>query len=156
MLFVLDASRYTKKEDLEVAKKLKHKKVIIVVNKNDLKNKIDLTKIKALLPKAPSVYVSALKKKGLEKLEKEILKLFFQGDIFQKDEVIISNVRQKEAIARADKYLIDALKILESNKYEECVVFELKQALIALNEVIGENITEDILNAIFSRFCIGK
>ncbi len=156
VLLVLDGSRKIQKADLDVAKKIKHRKAIIVINKNDLGLKADLAPIKKLIPSAAVVRISALKKQGLGGLEKKILNMFFDGQIIGKDEFIISNLRQKEALENCYKNITAALEVVLTKGYEECLVFEIRQALDYLGQVVGENITEDILSNIFSRFCIGK
>jgi len=156
VLLVLDGSRKIRKADLAVAKKIKNRKAIIVINKNDLSLKADLALIKKLIPNAALVKISALKKQGLGGLEKKILSMFFHGQIIEKDEFIISNLRQKESLENCYKNIIAALEVVSLKGYEECLVFEIRQALDYLGQVVGDNITEDILSNIFSRFCIGK
>jgi tRNA modification GTPase len=156
VLFVLDGSRKIQKTDLAVAKKLQGKKIIIVVNKNDLAEKIDISLVKKIMPKSLIVKISALKKQGLKSLENGIINMFFKGEISGNDEFVISNLRQKEALEHCYKNVQSALGVVTEKGYEECFVFEIRQALDFLGQVAGDNITEDILNKIFSRFCIGK
>jgi tRNA modification GTPase len=156
VLFVLDSSRRINKTDISVAGLIKNKKVIIVINKSDLACKLDMTPIKKLLPNAARVTVSALQRKGFHQLEKKIIREFFQNDITQNGEVLVSSVRQKNALQNCYRALHNAIGLLANKAYEECLIFEIKQALSALGEVVGRNIDEDVLNNIFSRFCIGK
>jgi len=156
VLFVLDASRKISKTDIELAKRLKNKKVIIVVNKTDLKRKVDVSKIIRILPGRPLVEISAFKKQGIAKLGKKITAVFFNGHIFPNDGMLISNLRQKETLYKSYGFIKNAVKIIAEKGYDECVVFEIKQALEALGEVLGESVDEDIISNIFSRFCIGK
>lgn len=156
VLLVLDASRKISKTDIEVVKRVKNKKVIILVNKIDLKRKINTAEIFKLLPQSPRVEISALKKQGMAELGKKITATFFKGQMAQKDELLVSNLRQKQVLEKCHSFIADAIKIIAEKGYDECIVFEVKQALEALGEVVGENISEDIINNIFSRFCIGK
>ncbi|MBU1086427.1 MAG: tRNA uridine-5-carboxymethylaminomethyl(34) synthesis GTPase MnmE [Candidatus Omnitrophica bacterium] len=156
VLWVIDGSRKIQKADLAVAKKIAGRKAIIVVNKNDLSLKVDLAQIKKNMPDAAIVKISALKKQGLDSLEKTIINMFFKGQIVGKDEFIISNIRQKQALEDCYKNIQAALGVVTEKGYEECLVFEIRQALDFLGQVVGDNITEDILSNIFSRFCIGK
>jgi tRNA modification GTPase len=156
VLWVLDGSRKPKKADIEAAEKIKDKKVIVVINKNDLAQKITAGDLKKILPAWPKVRISALKKHGLKQLEKTVMKMFFQGKISKEEDFLISNIRQKNALAEAYNSINKAINAVKDNAFEECFVFEMKQALESLGEVIGDNVNEEILDNIFSRFCIGK
>lgn len=156
ILFILDGSRKINKADIDLAGKLKGKNLIIVINKSDLKLKINVKDIRKILGRASVVNISALKKIGLDRLKKQIVKLFFNGEIATQDTILISNLRQKEALEKSHRYIKQAISIAKGKGYEECLIFEAKQALDALDEVVGKQINDDILNTIFSRFCIGK
>ena len=156
VLLVLDGSRKIQKTDLAIAKKLQGRRAIIVVNKNDLAAKMDLSLIKKIMSNSVVVKISALKKQGLAVLENTIIRMFFKGRIMGKDEFVISNIRQKEALEHCYKNIQAAFGVVSAKGYEECLVFEIRQALDFLGQVVGENISEDILSNIFSRFCVGK
>ncbi len=156
VLFVLDASRKINKTDMDVAKKLKNKKVVIVINKSDLKNRIDVSGIVKMFPGAPRVKISALKKQGILSLEKKITEQFFKGAIVQSEELVISNLRQKKSLEECYGFINNAILLIADKGFEECLIFEIRQALNSLSELVGENINEDILDNIFNRFCIGK
>ncbi|MFH2137968.1 MAG: tRNA uridine-5-carboxymethylaminomethyl(34) synthesis GTPase MnmE [Candidatus Omnitrophota bacterium] len=156
VLFVLDASRKVQSSDIRVAKQLKNKKVLIAVNKIDLVQKLDYGAIKKILPQAAVVKISALKKNGIEKLKKNIAKLFFRGEIVKNDELLINDLRHKQILQRAYENINNAIKIGNTDSYDECLVFEIKQVLYCLGEIVGEDLSEDILDNIFSRFCVGK
>lgn len=156
VLLVLDGSKKIQRADLAVAEKLQGRRAIIVVNKNDLAAKIDLSLIKKIMPNTGVIKISALKKQGLKMLENAIIKMFFKGQIVGADEFVISNIRQKEALEHCYKNIQSALGVVAAKGYEECLVFEIKQALDFLGQAVGDNINEDILSNIFSRFCVGK
>ncbi len=156
VLFVLDASQKISKADSGVARQLKNKKVLIVINKIDLARKITLASIKKIMPKIPIVEISALKGFGIEKLKKEIVRLFFHGEIPKNDEFLVINIRHKQILENCRQNILKAIEIASTNGYDECLVFEIRQALYGLGEIVGENLDEHILNNIFSRFCIGK
>ncbi|MCG2711121.1 MAG: tRNA uridine-5-carboxymethylaminomethyl(34) synthesis GTPase MnmE [Candidatus Omnitrophica bacterium] len=156
VLFVLDAARKINKMDMDVARKLKNKKVVIVINKSDLKNRIDIPGIAKMFPRAPRVKISALKKQGLPSLEKKITEQFFKGAIIPEDELMVSNLRQKKCLEECYGFINNAISIISDKGFEECLIFEIRQALNSLKVLIGENINEDILDNIFNRFCIGK
>ncbi|MBI4845463.1 MAG: tRNA uridine-5-carboxymethylaminomethyl(34) synthesis GTPase MnmE [Candidatus Omnitrophica bacterium] len=156
VLFVIDGANKLSKDDIDVAEKLKTKNVIIVINKIDLPSKVDIAVLKKILPKAGLVKISALKQKGIKELKDKISGLFFKGLVSSKDELLVNTLRQKEAMLNCSNHLDSAMDTLKAKGYDECVIFELKQALRALDEVVGEDAGEDILERIFSNFCIGK
>lgn len=156
VLFVLDSTRMVNKADMDVAKKLKGKKIVIVINKSDLKSRINLSGISEIFPNAPRVKISALKKQGLAQLEKKIVSQFFKGEIIPPEELIVSNLRQKQALVECLSFINNAILLIKNKGFDECLVFEIRQALNSLGSLVGDNINEDILDNIFGRFCIGK
>ena len=156
VLFVLDSSRAINKADMDAAKRLKDKKIIIVINKSDLKSKIDLKDITKIFPDAPRVQISALCKQGMAQLEKKITAQFLKGETAQSEELIISNLRHKESLAECLQAINNAISLIKDKGFDECLIFEIRQALNALGALVGDNMTEDILDNIFSRFCVGK
>ncbi|MFH1092644.1 MAG: tRNA uridine-5-carboxymethylaminomethyl(34) synthesis GTPase MnmE [Candidatus Omnitrophota bacterium] len=156
ILFVLDATRKINKTDMDVAKKLKNKKVVIVINKSDLNSRINLLRITKMFPRAPRVKISALRKTGLSSLEKKITEQFFKGENIQTDEFMVSNLRQKKSLEECYGFINKAILLITDKGFEECLVFEIRQALNSLGELVGDSINEDILDNIFNRFCIGK
>jgi len=129
--------------------------VIIVANKTDngLKQET-LKKLQKL--KKPIVKMSAKTGKGLKNLEKVIVEIISKGYDALSDDVIITSKRQKEIIDKTAENINQACATLEKNNGFEFSVVDLRQALNVLGELTGETVTEDILNNIFSRFCIGK
>jgi len=156
VVLILDASRKINRFDVDLAKKLKNKNVLIVVNKSDLPQKIKLDSINKILSKAPSVKISALTGKGVNQLKKRIVKMFFKAEIPKNDELLISNIRHKQALQSCYQSIINAIGVATSGGFDECFIFELRQALCELDNIVGQNLDEDILDNIFSRFCIGK
>ncbi|MCK4993676.1 MAG: tRNA uridine-5-carboxymethylaminomethyl(34) synthesis GTPase MnmE [Candidatus Omnitrophica bacterium] len=156
VLFVLDSTREINKTDLDVAKKLKNKKVVIVVNKSDLKSKINYSEILKIFPGASRVKISALRKQGMAQLEHKIVSQFFKGEIVKSEELTISNLRQKKSLEECYGFINNAILLIKNKGFEECLIFEIRQALNSLGSLVGEDINEDILDNIFNRFCIGK
>ncbi|RKY36520.1 MAG: tRNA uridine-5-carboxymethylaminomethyl(34) synthesis GTPase MnmE [Candidatus Omnitrophota bacterium] len=156
VLYMFDASKKISESELQTAKKLKHKKVIIVLNKIDKPENINITRVKNILTYTPIVKISALNGLGISELKKQIVKYFFSGKILQNDEIIITNMRHKQILQRCLTNITNGLEIARNNGYDECLVFEIRQALDTLGEITGENVSEDILDNIFGRFCIGK
>ena len=151
VLLVLDANRGLTNEDLELMQKVPQHKTISVWNKTDLSHHP--------LPQHPfshMIPISAKTKKGIKELHAAIDEIIWKNGPPQKDEVVITNLRHKEALAKAIQNCENVIQGLKSGISPEFISFDMRQCLVELGQVIGINITEDILTAIFSKFCIGK
>ena len=153
VLMVLDSSSELTAEDFHIAELVAPKKVIIVLNKSDLKNRIG--HLNDLKISAPAVQVSALRNEGIEKLKKSIHGLFVSGSVRTGD-LILTNVRHKILIEGALDSLGNAVRSLRKGLSEEFTATDLRGALNCLGEITGEVPTEEILDRIFSNFCVGK
>ncbi|MEW6482664.1 MAG: tRNA uridine-5-carboxymethylaminomethyl(34) synthesis GTPase MnmE [bacterium] len=147
VIYVLDGTGIITKDDIAIFEKIKNKSIIFTVNKSDLPKRIDIEVLKKY--KKPIVFVSA-KRKEVSLLLDEIEKALFSSY----DEAhIITSIRHKEAMERSLEHLDRAI----SSKEDEVVSIELRDSIDAISEILGENITnEDILDRIFSTFCVGK
>lgn len=154
ILLVLDSSRKKDKEDRELLNKYKTKKTILVFNKCDLSQKMNIKNIITLAPKRPFCEVSALKKTNIQELKKTIYSKWVQTE--KTEQEIILHLHQK-------LLLEDILKALEKGKEkflkgfpEEIYAEEIKKSIPFINQLTGEICSDDIINSIFQRFCIGK
>lgn len=150
VLLVLDGSECLTSEDLELMEKVKDKKHLIIVNKNDLGLKIDLTKLNN------SIIISTNDFDSIEELKNSILSLIRVENIKNKDITYISNARQIEKLNLAKLELEEALKEIEENAFIDFVDIHLRAAWMYLGEIIGETSTESLLDELFSKFCLGK
>ncbi len=156
ILFVIDRSIPIEKEDIEIYREVSGKEGLIVLNKTDLPEKVAVEEVAKTFGGFPVVSVSVREKKGLKKLEEEIFERIIKAKIDYDRSMLAPNLRHKICLEEALKYLKNSVELLQSDESPELVAFELKQALDKLSEIVGENIGEDILDRIFSRFCIGK
>ncbi|MGH2331985.1 tRNA uridine-5-carboxymethylaminomethyl(34) synthesis GTPase MnmE [Thermoanaerobacter mathranii] len=156
ILFVLDASRELSEEDYQIFDILTEKNIIFVLNKIDLPKKIDESKLKSLIKDGIIIEVSTVEGIGLEKLENAIYDLVFRGDINLREEEIVINSRHKEALINAKKYMESCVKAIEMGYSEDLITIDLNAALDQLGKITGETATEDLINEIFERFCVGK
>jgi len=156
ILFELDASRELSEEDYQIFNILTEKNIIFVLNKIDLPKKIDESKLKSLIKDGIIIEVSTVERIGLEKLENAIYDLVFRGDINLREEEIIINSRHKEALINAKKYMESCVKAIEMGYSEDLITIDLNAALDQLGKITGETATEDLINEIFERFCVGK
>ena len=152
---MLDNSRALEDQDKEIIEFVKDKKAIIIINKMDLDNKLDLNYIKERFSDDTIVYTSINTESGVEEVKDKIASLVNSGHISIKD-VYITNVRHRDVLVKAKESLIGGLNALEINMPLDMASVELKDAYLKLGEITGEAYSEDILDKIFSDFCIGK
>ena len=150
VLLVLDGSEDLTKEDLELLDKVKDKKHLIIVNKNDLGLKIDLTKLDN------PIIISTTNEHSIDELKTSILSLIKVENIQNKDITYISNARQIEKLNLAKFELEESLKEIEENAFIDFVDIHLRAAWMYLGEIIGETSSESLLDELFSKFCLGK
>lgn len=154
VILMLDASRDLDSEDLEIINYIKEKKYVVLLNKSDLNNKVKKEDIKGLNSQY-ILEVSAKTGEGLEKLKEAIMELFFKGQVTAKD-AVITNTRHKEALIRAKESLNSGLAALKNTMAIDLASIDLRAAWASLGEITGETLEEDIIDKIFSEFCIGK
>ncbi len=165
ILYVVDASVPLDDSDREIMSVIKDKKVIVLLNKSDLDTVVTEEKIcKALEIDSGSIYCQTIKiirtstkeNLGMEEFENVIKEMFFQGQIKANDEVIITNMRHKEALMDARDSLNMVMNSLENHMPEDFYSIDLMSAYASLGTIIGEEVGEDLVNEIFAKFCMGK
>ncbi len=154
ILLVLDASQKETAEDISLIKRFQKKNTILLLNKIDLPQKMDLKAIKACAPELPVLEVSALKRTKLKDLENTIGNRFIPDQ--KRTENIILHLRQKLLLQDARKALDKAKTLIKEGHTEEVFAEEIRQSLPAFSELVGDIHTDDVLADIFSRFCVGK
>ncbi|MEI7998564.1 MAG: tRNA uridine-5-carboxymethylaminomethyl(34) synthesis GTPase MnmE [Candidatus Omnitrophota bacterium] len=152
VLLVLDNSTALEEQDRLLIESLKDRNVIVVVNKNDLPSQLAT----AELTFERIVRVCALKDQGLEELEEAIVKTFWQGETFDTQAVFVTNLRHIRSLKQVDVELQGALGLMDDGLSLEFISEHIKAAVNQLDAVLGRNIDEDLLESIFSEFCIGK
>ncbi len=174
IIYVVDASRELDENDKEIIRLLAGKKVIILLNKNDLnvvitqdvlKNSIkdlyentDETQKNSMQYKVdfPMIDISVKNETGLKEFEKILNEMFLKGDISFNDEIYITNMRQKAALQSAYQSLSKVIDSIDMMMPEDFYTIDLMDAYEALGNITGETIGEDLVNEIFSKFCMGK
>ena len=152
VVLMLDSSRPLEDEDREIIEKVKDKKYVVLMNKNDLEKKISDEDIKEL---KNIIYISAKTGFGIDELKEKVKDLFFNGEV-DSESMIISNNRHKQALYRALENCEEALDRVKSNEYLDLISIYVTSALKALGEITGSELEEDLINKIFSEFCVGK
>jgi tRNA modification GTPase len=155
VLFILDGSRPFSKEDEAVFATLKGKRVIPVVSKADLPRSLDVAALERKTGIKP-IFSSCVAKDGTKQLEDEIFRFVSGGDCELSDDVVVGSVRQKDLLRRLSGDLETAARACADGFSPEFVAVDVRAALARLGELLGEIVTEDVLEALFSRFCIGK
>lgn len=156
VIAIFDNTKALTQEDIEVLNFIKEKNSIILLNKIDLKGKNlkEDENIKNLQKEV--IEISALKKEGIEKLYDKMVEIFKVNDIKTENSSIITNIRHKEAIMRAKESIAKIEKTIEQGMPIDITAIYFKEAIEELNKITGENVTEDIINEIFAKFCLGK
>ncbi len=156
IILVLDGNRKIDKKDLDIIKKIKGKKTICCINKIYLKQKLEAGAVDKYFDKKFIVRISALKGTGIRKLEEKVKMLIMNSSGINLEEKIIVNSRHKIILKRVKDVLNSAEEAMRDEMSEEFPSYDLKTAYSLMGEIIGETTGSDILEKIFSRFCIGK
>ena len=152
---IFDISKKLEEDDDLILDLISNRPDIIILNKTDLKvNNIELNKIKML--NKPIVEMSTKTREGLDKLYNEIAEMFKLEEIGNDGELIVSNMRHKEVIIRAREDIKEAKATIMNNLPIDIISSYLREILEDLGKITGETVTEDIINEIFSKFCLGK
>ncbi|MBQ3545342.1 MAG: tRNA uridine-5-carboxymethylaminomethyl(34) synthesis GTPase MnmE [Lachnospiraceae bacterium] len=155
VVYVMDASRELDKNDYDIIEMIGDRKAVILLNKSDLTTVLSKDMIKSIIDK-PIISISAKEEQGIGEFEKILKEMFFQGEISFNDEVYITNIRHKTAISDAYASLQKVIVSIENDMPEDFYSIDLLDAYESLGSITGETIGEDLVNEIFSKFCMGK
>jgi tRNA modification GTPase len=155
-ILVLDGSQEDGGGYNAIPKLPENRKALLILNKSDLGKNFDETRLQGCFKPETILHVSLLKKQGIEKIEDRILNLVFGGGLKSSSEIIISNVRHRDAIDRCTGRLEEARKSVELDMPDDFITIDLKAALDDLGEIVGKTTADDLIHRIFADFCIGK
>lgn len=155
IIYVVDSSTELDENDQEIIDAIQNKKAIVLLNKSDLDPKTDASILQTQLNK-PILSISAKNNTGIHELETLIEEMFFSGKLSFNDEVYITNIRQKNALAEAQDSLKMVLQSIADGMPEDFFTIDMMNAYETLGTIIGESVGEDLVNEIFSKFCMGK
>ena len=155
IIYVADASRPLDDNDEEIIEMIRDKQAIVLLNKSDLDMVVTKEELQEKLNK-PMIVISAKEEQGIKELEETLKEMFFHGDISFNDEVYITNIRHKTALQDAAESLEKVLISIENGMPEDFYSIDLLDACESLGSITGETIGEDLVNEIFSKFCMGK
>ncbi|WP_139492532.1 tRNA uridine-5-carboxymethylaminomethyl(34) synthesis GTPase MnmE [Brevibacillus dissolubilis] len=156
VLLVVNFNEQLKEDDYAIFEAAKGLNVIVIVNKTDLPQHIDMNEVTKHFPNQPLVMTSVREEKGIEMLEEAIAKIFFSGRVQQEDMTYVSNARHIHLLRQAEEAIREAIVGIEGQMPIDMVQIDIKKAWELLGEVIGESVGEDLIDQIFSQFCLGK
>ena len=157
IIYVVDSSVDFDENDFEIIDMIQNKKCIVLLNKSDLKQKITEKDLQDKLNRDTIIIKTSTKENtGIDEFEDTVKKMFFNGDINLNDELIITNMRHKEKLIDAYESLKQVKKSLEDRMPEDFYSIDLMSAYSSLGAIIGEEVEDDLVNEIFSKFCMGK
>lgn len=159
IIYVVDASRKLDENDREIVKLISDKKVIVLLNKTDLDQVVCDSELMTLVSEINHLRIIKTSTKeniGIDEFENVIKEMFFGGELVVNDEIYITSERHKEALLEAYESMDLVLKSLADDMPEDFYSIDLMSAYAALGRIIGEEVGEDVVNEIFSKFCMGK
>ncbi len=155
ILYVVDSSLPLDDNDREIMELLTGRKSIVIYNKTDLTAAVDIEELRTKTG-SPVIPVSVVEETGISQLEDEIKRMFFHGELSFNDEVYITNARHKAALEEAKESLKLVKGSIEMGMPEDFFSIDLMNAYESLGRIVGESVGEDLVNEIFSKFCVGK
>ena len=155
VIYVVDASRDLDENDFEIMEMIQDKKAVVLLNKSDLDTVVTKDMVRKHIDKA-MIEISAKEESGIRELEETLKNMFFHGEISFNDEVYITNVRHKTAIQNAYDSLQKVIMSIDNDMPEDFYSIDLLDAYESLGSITGDTIGEDLVNEIFSKFCMGK
>ncbi|HCU7998016.1 TPA: tRNA uridine-5-carboxymethylaminomethyl(34) synthesis GTPase MnmE [Staphylococcus aureus] len=156
ILFVLNNNEALTQEDYTLYEVVKNEDVIVIVNKMDLEQNIDINEVKDMIGDTPLIQTSMLKQEGIDELEIQIRNLFFGGEVQNQDMTYVSNSRHISLLKQARQTIQDAIDAAESGVPMDMVQIDLTRTWEILGEIIGETASDELIDQLFSQFCLGK
>lgn len=156
VIFMVDMSRKLSEEDEEIIEIIGDRNVILLANKVDLCKKIDVADLQKKLPGGIIIETSMEQNLGIKEIEEEIEKLVYGGKVKQGESLVVTNVRHSQLLVDSKASLNDGANMAKLGEALEFIEIDIKRAYELLGEIIGETVSEDIINEVFARFCLGK
>ena len=156
IIFMIDASDKLDDEDMEIIDTIGNRQVIALANKTDLGRETGSSKIKTLLPNATVIETCMADRTGVDEIENEIETLVYVGKIKQNDSLLVTNARHEALLREANNALSDAKDMTDRGEALDFIDIDINRSYELLGQIIGETVEVDVLNEVFSRFCLGK
>ena len=156
IIYVVDASKELDENDDKILDLIRNKNTIILLNKSDLDTVVTAGMMKERAGNIPVISVSAKEEQGIRELEEMVKEMFLKGEISFNDQIYITNVRQKNALSDALESMKKIIQSIDDGMPEDFYSIDLMDAYESLGSITGESVGEDLINEIFSKFCMGK
>lgn len=157
ILYVLNYNEALTESDYQLAEVIKNEDVIVIINKTDLSQALDIEAVKQMVGvNTPIVMTSMVDQSGIEQLEEKIRDLFFEGTVSNQDMTYVSNARHISLLKDAKQSISDAIIAAESGVPIDMIQIDLIKTWELLGEVIGESVADGLIDQLFSQFCLGK
>ena len=156
VIMVLDSSRPLSQEDREILETLENKKTIVLLNKTDLPQQIDIDELSKYVDCSSIIKISALQHKGIEELQDKIEAMVYKGSVKNSSNLMITNSRHKDALLKAYESINDAISAIDQNMPYDFIEVDFKNIWDYLGYINGDTGKEDLLDTIFANFCKGK
>lgn len=156
IIAIIDSSQKLEKEDKEILNLIRNRKAIIVLNKIDKEQKIGEKEIKEIIKDKDIISISALNKKGIDIIYEKISEMYSFDEINIDDSLTITNERHKQAIKNMIRNIIKAKDAIDKKMPIDIVTISIMNILEEIGKITGEGVSEDIINEIFKKFCLGK
>ena len=154
IIAVFDGSKKIDEEDREIINIIQNKSAIIIINKTDLPTEIEEKELSKLNKKI--IKISVKENKGIEEIYNEIDSIYNKNNDIIDNEIVVTNIRHKTLIIEAEKNIKEAIDVVEKNMPIDIIASYIKECLEKLGEITGDSVSENIINEIFSKFCLGK
>ena len=156
IIYVVDASKELDENDDKILDLIRNKNTIILLNKSDLDTVVTAGMMKERAGNIPVISVSAKAEQGIRELEEMVKEMFLKGEISFNDQIYITNVRQKNALSDSLESMKKVIQSIDDGMPEDFYSIDLMDAYESLGSITGESVGEDLVNEIFSKFCMGK
>ncbi|HCA6991959.1 TPA: tRNA uridine-5-carboxymethylaminomethyl(34) synthesis GTPase MnmE [Staphylococcus pseudintermedius] len=156
ILFVLNYNEPLTEDDRKLYEVIKKEDAIVIINKTDLEQRLDLAEVETMVGDMPIIQTSMLQQQGIDELEIQIRDLFFGGEVQSQDMTYVSNSRHISLLKQAKNAIQDAIDAAEMGVPMDMVQIDLTRTWEILGEIIGESASEELIDQLFSQFCLGK
>lgn len=156
IILVVDGSRPLTSEDEEIISYVRGRRALVLLNKRDLGAEVTVDVISEKLPDCDIIETALSKGEGLKEIEDNIESLVYGGQISQGESLMVNNVRHIDLLKQADSAAGDALSLLEIMEPLDIVEIDIRNAYDFLGEIVGDTVSDEIINEVFARFCLGK
>lgn len=156
ILFVLNNNEPLTEDDQTLFEVIKNEDAIVIINKTDLEQRLDVSELREMIGDMPLIQTSMLKQEGIDELEIQIKDLFFGGEVQNQDMTYVSNSRHISLLKQARQSIQDAIDAAESGIPMDMVQIDLTRTWEILGEIIGESASDELIDQLFSQFCLGK